>query len=335
MKTIDLSGYSFSGKSAVYDFLSEFDGYQCHSKEFEFDLLRVPGGILDLENALIHNWSPVRSSEAIRRFKKLIKTYGGTDSYLSRLSSIGYQYDKFFPGFTSLSEEYIDSLISTSWGSEWPFALNDLPVLTVFYKKLLSKAGVSNAFEFDVYLSRPTEDEFLDLTRSFLSKLLSGPGADKPKNILLNNSFEPFYPLRSHRYFSNPKSIIVDRDPRDIYISALQQGVVGKVNVGRAAIGSSVDDYIQRFKAYRLSNYNDHNNILKLNFESLVTDYESTKSKIIKFLGEDETVHVRPGESFDPSVSINGVGQWKKVTGSLASQINTIYSELNEYCIDI
>jgi hypothetical protein len=46
MKVVDLSGYSFSGKSAVYDLLQEFEGYKMQGKEFEFDLLRCPGGLL-------------------------------------------------------------------------------------------------------------------------------------------------------------------------------------------------------------------------------------------------------------------------------------------------
>jgi hypothetical protein len=105
IKVIDLSGYSFSGKSAVYDLLSEFEGYGNHGKEFEFDLIRTSNGILDLYNQLVLNWSPVRSSEAIRAFNDLIVSYGGDGSLISRLTRSGRHYDKLFPDFTKASND--------------------------------------------------------------------------------------------------------------------------------------------------------------------------------------------------------------------------------------
>ena len=95
-QVIDLSGYSFSGKSAYFDLLCEFEGYNYHSREFEFELIRISDGILDLYNALVENWSPVRSSEAIRKFKRLIKVFGGNDKFSSRLLGRGYKYDYYF-----------------------------------------------------------------------------------------------------------------------------------------------------------------------------------------------------------------------------------------------
>jgi hypothetical protein len=69
-KILDLSGYLFSGKAAVHDLISEFEGFYSPGNRAEFDLLRVKDGVADLENA-IHNWSPIRSDEAHGVFLKL------------------------------------------------------------------------------------------------------------------------------------------------------------------------------------------------------------------------------------------------------------------------
>ena len=100
-------------------------------------------------------------------------------------------------------------------------------------------------------------------------------------------------------------------------------------------IGSSVEDFINRFKIYRTNNSNDHENILKLNFEKLVLDYETSKELILSFLGEDESIHIYPKKYFDPSVSKKGVGHWKNATGTIKKEISIINAELKEYCIDI
>src|SRR5215217_1070617 len=95
-RVVDLNGYALTGKSAVSDLLREFEGYWVHRRRvkgiqkssidrsrlnteyseqwktalspatgfgdpFEFDLIRMPGGIRDLETALVDDWSPIRS----------------------------------------------------------------------------------------------------------------------------------------------------------------------------------------------------------------------------------------------------------------------------------
>ena len=170
-KVIDLSGYSFSGKSAVYDLLSEFNGCRQHGKNFEFELLRVQNGILDLYNDLVKNWSPVRSSEAIRSFNKLVKAYRGGNSVSSRLTRMGHKYDMFFPGFTSLSLEYVKTLTIATWKSEWPFAFDTCSMEEIFFRKVLFRLGYTSIFETDVFLSRFEKKEFIDITKKYLNQL--------------------------------------------------------------------------------------------------------------------------------------------------------------------
>lgn len=49
---LDLSSYGFSGKHAVINLAREFKGYHVPHFKFEFNLIRIQGGIRDLKNAL-------------------------------------------------------------------------------------------------------------------------------------------------------------------------------------------------------------------------------------------------------------------------------------------
>ena len=69
LRYLDLSGYAFTGKHAVIDLVREFAGYTVAHFQFEFNLLRIQGGIRDLETALSDDWSPIRSDAAVRRFR--------------------------------------------------------------------------------------------------------------------------------------------------------------------------------------------------------------------------------------------------------------------------
>jgi len=331
MKVIDLSGYSFSGKSAVYDLLSEFNGYAKHSKEFEFELIRVPNGIHDLYNNLVINWSPVRSSEAIRSFQRLIKIYSGDNSFFSRLFRRGYKYDMYFPNFKNISNDLVEKLIISRWQSEWPFALNSKTNINIFLKKILFRLGFKRIFETEVFLSRFEKEEFLIIIKEYLNKLLLTAMNTNDKAIILNNAFESFYPLSSQQFFYNARSIIVDRDPRDIYLSALKGGVVNGVNVGFAVTGGCVDNFIKRFKTYR-NNIEINTKILRITFEDLVLNYEQTLNMIFDFLEEDKSIHKYPKKYFDPEISKKGVSIWKTVDGQLKKDIDKIQLELKEYC---
>ena len=334
LMVIDLSGYSFSGKSAVYDLLTEFDGFFSHSKEFEFELMRVQGGILDLKNALVDNWSPIRSSEAIRNFYRLIKRIGGFGNTRSRLAGAGSNYDLIFPGFTYKSNQYIDSLVSASWQCDWPFPLYSCDIASLLLKKSKKKLGF-NSKEI-LYLSRPTKELFISSTKSYLNGLFSEVIDGGHKCLVVNNAFEPFDPDKSLELFDSAKSIIVDRDPRDIYLSALNAGSIHGLEVGLAVTGKTVSNFIDRFKVYHSNPITSSPNILRLTFESIVLDYEAQVNRIRSFLGETSGSYRHKGSTFNPIQSAKNVGIWKSLNDdALIRDIKIIERELPQYCLSI
>lgn len=335
-KIIDLSGYSFSGKGAYNNLFAEFDGCYVHPYAFEFDLFRTRNGILDLYIALIQEWSPVRSSEAIRGFKNLIKVYGGTDSFISRLTSLGRRYDQMFPGFTKTSNKYIDDLVDFSWEGLWPFAFENTTRFKVFVYKVLKYLGYKTIFEKPIFLSSPTEDEFIYKTNKYLNDILFMNISEKVSTVVTNNVFEPFNPLKSMKLLDNAKSIVIDRNPCDIYLAASLYVYPNGVKGVRATLGSNVEEFIKKFKIYRSKvSSQDDKSILRLSFEDLVLKYDITRKRIFDFIEEDESIHVAPKKYFDPEISRKGVGMWKNVQGQLKKDVEKIYLELKEYCIEI
>ena len=336
-KYIDLSGYSFTGKGAYNHLFSEFSICHVHPYNFEFDLIRTRGGILDLQDALAGNWSPVRSSECVRDFKKNIVSYGGKKTLLDRLTTNGRHYEYVFPGFNTISEKYINSLIDFKWKGQWPYALDRDSKLQMLTNKILFNLGCKDIYQKDIYLSNCTEDEFILKTKKYLNDILIRKVESSATTIVMNNAFEPFDPLKSMKFFDNVKSIVIDRDPRDIYLSALnyvnQDGSKG----WKATLGGNVEEFIYRFTTYRNNikdKDDDKQSVLRLSFEDLVLNYSCTLNRLFEFIEEDSCIHKYPKKYFNPGVSREGVGAWKNTKGRTREDVEKIYTELKDYCKD-
>lgn len=324
-KFLDLSGYGFSGKHAVIDLAREFRGYHVPHFAFEFNLIRIQGGIRDLETALVDDWSPIRSDAAIRRFKRLVNRLGSKNKWTdprSWFSAVGWNYDEYYNHqFFKLSGEYIAGLAMATWVTDWPYPLGELSDGELFARKLARILRINGASDFEVNLSAP--DNFLGLTRTYLARLLSSNVGEDTTTIVMHNAFEPFNPQRSLRYFESAKCIIVDRDPRDTFMDQLKY----------RPMRLPVDEFIRRYRLYReiaARNYTESKDILRIRFEDLILDYDHTVAKILNFLGETESIHAAPKKYFDPTVSIKNVGMWKHYEKQ--DEIEKIHRELREYC---
>ena len=327
-KVVDIAGYSFSGKSAVYDMLSSYSKTTAHGVEFEFDLVRSRGGILDLQDSLVRNWGLVRSSVTLRDFIRLTYFLGGNGRLRDRIFRGGPQFGVKFPNFDSIVREYITALTTDSWRAYWPFLDFAEGRVVFLFNKYVSKFYSKKN---DVYLSRLDEENFLQITSNFLDRLIAA-GLDTNSNvILMNNCCDPSDPAPTLSLFSDAVCIVVDRDPRDIYLSAFN---ARDPDVGRAAIGNGIDTFISRFKVLRASSSKDSPLVLRIAFEDLALDYDNTKQRIVEHVGADLIGVDDPKcSSFDPDKSAANVGQWRKnsVYHKHRAEIIKIESELGSY----
>jgi len=319
--------------------MREFRGYKVAPFYFEFNILRIQGGIRDLETALVDDWSPVRSDAAIRRFRQLVRR-SAVRSLWTRPSTwfeaMGWNYDDYFKGrFTEASKKYCDSLVDMKWRSEWPFPTSDIGTCELFIRKLLHLLRVPTAFDFEYSLAAP--DDFLQLTRDYLDSLMQAftePGAH---TVVMHNTFEPFNPTRAIRYFYDARSIIVDRDPRDVYVAQNSYVAPGtKAKPGRyRAVAVPPDIFIRRFRLWRLKaseKREDSQRVLRLRFEDLVLRYADTLAKIRTFLDENMDSHLTPMKYFNPVRSSSNIGLWHNFPDQ--SAISLIGKELSEFCVN-
>lgn len=328
-KVLDLSGYGFSGKHALSDLVREFAGYQVPHFAFEFNLLRIQGGILDLERAFVDDWSLIRSAEAVRRFKRLIVRLGTPNRWTrptTWFQAAGPGYDVHFKGrFTELGLKYVDGLVLDSWRTNWPYPRADLSGFEVFTRKLLRKLGVTAAEDFDVYLA--ATDDFAGATRAFLRELLGGGLADHHHTVVLHNAFEPFNPERCLKFFDEARCIVVDRDARDNFAQHWLTPY--------RPMHIDVERFVTRYRVYHEASRrfdSGHPAVLRINFEELVERYDETLGRIFEHLGEDSGCHVARQAYFDPSVSRKNVGIWR--AHPRQDEIRFIENELPEYCVE-
>jgi hypothetical protein len=322
---VDLSGYAFTGKHAVIDLMRELRGFHVEHFAFEFCMLRVQGGILDLEHALVEDWSPIRSDAALRRFVKLVRRVGTSNKWSDPrtwFSAIGTGYDRHYNGrFFDLSDRYISDLVQATWTSDWPYALIEMGDIELFWRKFTSKVRLPPANRVTMYLARPSD--FLGATRRYLEDLLSSNIRPDVRTIVMHNAFEPFDPRRSMKFFDSARSIVVDRDPRDNYVQMLSY----------APLAMPVREFIARYRVQReATRHQPDEDILRIRFEDLVLEYDRTVGRILAHLGVDECEHTLKRQHFDPAASLRNVGISRGY--ERPEEISTIARELPQYCDD-
>lgn len=309
MRFITCTGYFSTGSSAVTDFVSEFDEV-CSMSDAEFRFLHDPDGVDDLFFHLVENHNRHNAGHALKRYKKLVDFYSG--------GFLGRQYEKWFCGnWKRISYSYIDSLAEIKFRGWWAYDLYDRGVVYWFFKRLpnyllhLTVWRNKPEMVFDTmkgeitYCAKPTQEEFIAKTKKYIYSLF-GSYTDKPV-VMVDQIVPPSNIWRYTRYFDDIKVVLVDRDPRDIYI-------LEKTKWKDPVIPhEGVEEFCKWFiytREHRKKERFDRRNVMFLKFEDMVYHYETTSRRLCDFLGLDEKSHTRKGICFKPEVSRNNTRTW-------------------------
>ena len=328
---ITSTGYGGTGSSAITDLLKEFDsGISMGDAEFWF--LQDYDGVSDLEYYLIDGNHRSKVSMAISKFIKYIKTHSAF-------------YNKFFgENFIKYSNEYINSLVdarfkkalsdyevNNSFLKLWYFKL--YPIMQLGIKKILKR----DTFEFspkirliDKYYSIPDKNRFYIETKKYTSKLFSLLDTDNKYKFIAIDQLVPS--INTNRYFNyidNLKVIVVDRDPRDLFL-------LNETHWNGASYicdTTNVYEYINWYKTMRehrkIEERND--NVVYIMIEELIYEYDKSLERLYKFLGLAKDEHINKRQCFDPDVSKNWTRLWKKYP-KYKKEVEIIREYLNEYC---
>jgi hypothetical protein len=333
-------GYGGTGSSAATNILEEFNSIKGLGNTFEMSFAADTDGISDLENAINEN-SLYQKDLAIKRFFKLVHT-----------NSIDPEYKKHFNGkFEYYAKEYINSIIEFTFTGWYPRAheasldsgINECRIIFAgqFYKFLIKISEYQyGLYEPDgwkpamytpltnIFFPTNSIDNFLKKTRIFTDNLLREENINKDKYILIDQAIPSHNPLKYMRYYTDPKVIIVDRDPRDIYTSAKALSGWGFIPT------DDVDSFIKWFlvtRQNREEKIKDSSEILFLTFESLIYDYDNSIEKITQFLGFSECEHINKLKYFNPELSKTNTQLFLNYP-SLLSEIKKIEKTLEKYC---
>ena len=330
-KIIIPASFMGSGSSAITDLISEFENYTAPMGSNELMFLHYPNGVFDLQDKLLMANNALRSDEAIRSFDAAMRELFDTKFWWA-----GNYKKEVSPNFYEYVKEYEKGLIQYRSDAFW--YMQEKPNAVILAKRIINKI-VSLITLNKVRLSRPlrynemlisfvTEDEFFDVTRSFLFKVFQDMGLNK-SNLILDQLFTPFDVHRLAEYFGdiNYECFVVDRDPRDVF---LLNKYVWKPADTPIPFPVDAREFVRYYKSMRRMEHKvDNVHIHHIHFEDLVYDYEHMVKRIRKILGVSEEQHVRKGKQFNPNRSIENTQLFYECKHN--EEVDIIANELRDY----
>jgi len=333
---ITCTGYGTTGSSAATNIIEEFGSVKSLSAEFECSFLHEADGLRDLENAL-REGHRLKTDLAIKRFLRL-----------SDILNKQRPFKKYFNGnFARHSQAFIDSICTAHWNGNWhrgadtiKLSKDDLLYYNLAKQVFLNEYSYSRYSLFEPNTWHPAyhirhksyyahfTDSFYPKAQEYVAKLIAEIAVHIDAEKILIDQFFPAYDISAYlNYAPDTKVIIVDRDPRDMY-------VLNKSSWAEPYIPSDdVDTFIRWYRGIRFSQQRErqNKNVLLLHFEDLIFNYETSLAELKGFLGFDDKDHVKRLKCFDPNKSIKNTykfrsyPQWK-------DDVLKIEYELPEYC---
>lgn len=329
-KIVTCTGYGATGSSVVSDLLKEFDNIESkgdHEFRFLFDI----HGVRELEVALFHLNNRQNSDYYLNQFRDYI-------SYLSKGIAYRYYEQSFNGKFKILSDEFIESIIDVKWSGYWhQNIINETPIRKFFYylerfiqKKILKEKDTSARFYSNTmnYAKPVSHNEFINKVQAYTSQLIEAMDIKK-EYIILDQLVPPENTNEFLKYFDNNlKIIIVDRDPRDLYL-------LEKYEYKETWIPfQDVKTYVKWYRLIRehQKDEEENSNVLHINFEDFIYEYDSTVDKVTEFIGVNKSNWIHKKRYFNPDISIKNTKKWLLYPDA-KEDIKYIEHELKEFLV--
>lgn len=335
---ITCTGYGFTGSSAATNIIEEFENVKSLDAGFECTFLHEPDGIRDLETAFKEGHR-LKVDMAVKRFLRLVNILN------SRV-----EFQKYFNGkFEKHSIDYINSICTTQWKGNWhrgsdtiKFSKQDLLYYNLAKQIFLNEYSYKNYSLYEPDTWHPTyqmrnksfyaffDDSFYAKTQDYIKKLfLEVAIHTDAKRVLIDQFFSAYNISAYLKYAPQTKVVIVDRDPRDLY-------VLNKSSWGEPYIPTDdVNTFISWYRGTRFSQKveAENKNVLLLHFEELIFDYENSLWKLKNFLDLRDEEHIKKGLCFNPKKSAKNTYKFKNYP-QWKDDILKIEKELSDYCYD-
>ena len=329
---VGVCGLGYTGSGAVHDLLREYSCCLIEDEE-EMAFAYRPDGLEDLQ---YHICSPVRfmsSDVAIQRFRQyMISNYKKRDGRSDEQINNAYKtIDKFIEEITQVKWQGFWGFDAANESTSWMKSMIWRLKLHNWWRKRKKNIFCDDRPCRDMRLSILSKQDFEIKAKSFTSDFLTALGYSGKEYVVLDQAFSGDDPTRSFPYFYDPKAIVIDKDPRDLYLLCKYEipDRTPWIPTHR------VQDFIEYYRLIR----NDYrnilykNNVLLLKFEELIYEYDSSTRKIEEFLGIPSSSHTEKYKHFDPKVSIYNTQLFRKYPQDI-DDIILIEAELSQYIFD-
>lgn len=332
MKVLTCTGFYGTGSSAITDIFRDCENVECRG-EYEVRILHDPYGVSDLEYNLVENPNRHNTSNAIKKFKWNVDFLSGT--WWNK------RYENYFGGqFKNLSYEYIDEICEFTYLGKWHWDIIERGKIFWFlcrsYNKLCTIIKkifhINNEVSHNflpknelAYAGTFSEEKFLKATRKYTRALLNSINRENKEFIMVDQLVPPSNLDRYNRYVDNLKTIVVDRDPRDVFL--LEKYCYH----GSVVPWYDVDVFCKWYKWTRaqFENSKQCENVLRVQFEDLIYHTEETISRLLDFAEIDpKNYHMK---HFNPNLSIKNTKLWEKYSDDM-ELMQVIQKKLSSYC---
>lgn len=324
---VGVCGYGNTGASAVNDYLLNYPEVNMFDT-FEFQLLHAVDGINDLKYHLVYNKERIGCNAAIQRFRKFCK-YGTFGKKMHNL--LGVKYD-------NVCKEYLKRIAKVSWNGAVS-AYDPIDISHDMKNPLIWR--VKNRVQFEIARVNPSlliqryserffsflsEEEFDAITADFLSKLFGMLNIDIHGITMVDMLFSATNPTKGMEFFDDAKAIIVNRDPRDVYVSS-------KLHKEDSRFMPN-DDVCKFVEYYKILNkcVVDNSRVMKVQYEDLIYKYDSVTNSIRSFLGI-ESCPVNEFAHFNPCHSVRYTNR-KALYAKYPDDVSVIERELSAFLYD-
>ena len=324
-KVITCTGYYCTGSSAITDLFSEFDNVSCKG-EVEMRFVYDPYGISDLEYNIIDNPNRHNTDNAIKKFLYIMK-------FWSRVGPIK-RYEKHFNNkLMFLTYQYVKELVTFKYTGSWHYDIYERGRIFYIFDRLFYKIKqlLNRLFNCkfqgrglisknaNSYLCNINEKGFIEATKKYTRNLINEYDKEDKEFIMMDQVVPSSNIERYIRYFDDIKVVVVDRDPRDVFLFEM-------LKLRGTIVPHDVKQFCEWYKWTRSLDKNKNSctnkNIKYIYFEDLIYHYDETVESLIDFVGLDKNNHVNKFKYFKPEISKKNTRLWEQ---------NSIYNEDIKY----
>lgn len=311
---IALQGFGYSGHTAAIDLLREYSsicmpsdldydkiqGVYTKSASIEVDFVRLSGGLYEYEK-FINGSNIFQNDAALQRMLKML----GSCKFL-----------KLNDRCIELTKIFIDNLVDLQ--------IPDLKFPRYNYH-LQFEPNINSSI---LFAKQMEVDKYRKLVSNYLTSVWNSFYDGKKSFIIADHLFSDITISLDTReaYVPNLKTIVIYRDPRDVFASAYLYN--------EECIPHNDAKSFIKWWNHMFCNYEPENKkVLYVRFEELVAKYEETVKSIEEYLGLDPKDHIYKYQCLDPSKSIANIGIWQNLP--CVEEVSKISERLTEFCFNI